>query len=842
MNTDRKPALAIAIAVASSLGVVGLANAQTPPAAPQAQDSDQLSEIIVTARRVEERLEDVPLSITVFSQAQLTDRNVVSAADLATYTPSLGIDNTFGNDNGSFVIRGFHQDSGTSPTVAVYFNDVVAPRSGIGGVLEHAGDGAGPGSFFDLQNVQVVKGPTGTLNGRNTTGGALLLVPQKPTSAFGGYVEAAGGNYGMEHTQAVLNLPFSDKVRLRLGFDQETRRGYEENVGGVGPSAFNNIRYIAGRAGLVVDITDNIENYLLATYSESHSNGPETQLFACNPAFPLFGQLTCAQFTKYQGNPGYNVENDLADAGNYIRQWQVSNTTTWNATDNLSVKNIASFAQYKGTLANNLFGNQWTIPAITTLPLGAVSAPIPVGPLAGTPLTFTASGAAAGHNESDQSTFTEELQLHGNALDQKLDWQTGFYFEGSHPMEGAGTTSPNFLNCGGNTYANYSSLKCTDIFHELYAGVFAASGLPAAAAPLLGDVQTQVGSVVYRDYAVYGQATYKILDQLKITAGVRETWDSSDGNATRNLWSFPTPGVPVHSCLAGVQNLTTCYVALETSSRAPTWLIDIDYTPFEDFLTYAKYARGYRAGGVVLGGVPGYVTFQPEKVDNYELGIKQSFRGAVSGYVNADVFYNDFSNQQLPIGFIVPPGSGLGAPSGSIANVGKSRIYGFELETALKPIRSVEVDLSYTWLDTRIESVNTPAQIAGSPDVPTVSFSKGSQLIYTPRNKASGTLMYQLPVAQSLGEMSLSGTYTYNGSFITGTIGPYDVNPSYSLLNFNANWRNVLGKPFDAELFVTNATNKFYSTNVQDFTNILGFAARSLGEPRMYGARLRYRF
>ncbi|MFT3968302.1 MAG: Plug domain-containing protein, partial [Sphingobium sp.] len=141
-----------------------------------AQAADDHETIVVTARRTEERLQDVPISITVFNQQQLSNRNVVNSQDLATYTPSLSSNTNFGSQNSSFAIRGFAQDIGTAPSVGVYFADVVAPRGASNGVP--TGDGAGPGSFFDLANVQVLKGPQGTLFGRNTTGGAVLLVPQ----------------------------------------------------------------------------------------------------------------------------------------------------------------------------------------------------------------------------------------------------------------------------------------------------------------------------------------------------------------------------------------------------------------------------------------------------------------------------------------------------------------------------------------------------------------------------------------------------------------------------------------------------------------------------------------
>src|ERR1700731_1815739 len=172
---------------------------------------EEINEIIVTARRIEERLQDVPISITVLNQQQLEDRNVVNPQDLAAYVPSLSANTNFGSENSSFAIRGFVQDIGTAPSVGVYFGDVVAPRGGAQGST--TGEGAGPGYFFDLQNLQVLKGPQGPVFGRNTTGGAVLLVPQKPTSELGGYVEGSIGDFNLRRGQGVFNFPVNDNLR-----------------------------------------------------------------------------------------------------------------------------------------------------------------------------------------------------------------------------------------------------------------------------------------------------------------------------------------------------------------------------------------------------------------------------------------------------------------------------------------------------------------------------------------------------------------------------------------------------------------------------------------------------
>ena len=209
------------ILLASS--TLGLAWA-SPALAQDSQVSEESvsgNDIVVTARRVEEKLQDVPISITVLTEKSLANNNITSAKDIATYTPGLTTNNRFGSDNTTWTIRGFAQEQRTTATVGTFFADVVAPR---GSGATQGGDGAGPGYLFDLSNVQVLKGPQGTLQGRNSTGGAVMIVPKRPTDRFEGYIEASGGNYDMSRIQGVLNVPIGDTVRLRVGFDRSGAR------------------------------------------------------------------------------------------------------------------------------------------------------------------------------------------------------------------------------------------------------------------------------------------------------------------------------------------------------------------------------------------------------------------------------------------------------------------------------------------------------------------------------------------------------------------------------------------------------------------------------------------
>src|SRR6266702_428586 len=331
------------------------------PAPARAEDTG-LTEIIVTARRIEERLQDVPISIQVFNQQQLQDRNVVNPQDLAAYVPSLSVNTTVATENSTFAIRGLVQDIGTAPSVGVYFGDVVAPRGASNN--QSVGDGAGPGSFFDLQNVKVLKGPQGTLFGRNTTGGAVLLVPQKPTSNLEGYVEGSVGNFNLRAGQAVVNIPINDNLRVRLGVDHESRDGYAINTSGIGPRDLDDVNFTALRASVVADLTPDLENYTIASFSHSDTNGSVQKLIAAAPTglgnFGL-GQLA-AQAANHEGF--YDLRQDLTNPFSKLTQWQIINTTTWNATDTLTVKNIASYAQMKDSLQSALFGTNFASPPI----------------------------------------------------------------------------------------------------------------------------------------------------------------------------------------------------------------------------------------------------------------------------------------------------------------------------------------------------------------------------------------------------------------------------------------------------------------------------------------------
>jgi iron complex outermembrane receptor protein len=809
MNTAmRRAALCLTTAIGAAVATPSLA-----------QEDATLDTVIVTARRMDERLQDVPISITVFNQDQLNKRNVTSGADLQAYTPSLTANSTLGTNSTTFALRGFATESRTTASVGVYFADVVAPRGGAGGTP--VGDGAGPGAFFDLQNVQVLKGPQGTLFGRNTTGGAILLVPQKPTREFGGYVEGSVGNYDMRRLQAVVNIPLAETARLRLGMDVSTRDGYIKNVGVAGPSHLGDDNFTAYRASFVADLTPDLENYTIASYSRSYNSGPTRKITGCSNAFP-FGIL-CQQQVARQANEGfYTVQNYMPNPRAAATQYQVINTTTWHASDNLTVKNIMSFSRIKSIMDVEVFGGHFVIPS--------QFGPIPnTGPFAGAVFGFAQITSPANIDTGNQENFTNELQFQGNAFDNRLTWQAGGYYEESNPVGPTGAQSPVLLYC-----SNRLAFQCTDIIGTLL-------GIPGQ----VSSMNYVLGEVSFKNLGIYGQGAYSLTDQLKLTVGLRYTHDVTRATARQVTYRFFQPNVPTGFCTLNISQPAptpdACSTTTEQRSHKPTWVIDLDYKPTDDILLYGKYSRGYRQGAVNFSAPVLFQTYGPEKVDAYEVGAKTSFRsGGVRGSLNIAAFYNDFTNQQLGVSL----GSSTGAVTvtQAIVNGGKSRIYGAEVDGTISPFENFRLDVGYAYLNTKLQELTPVVIPPGSAyDVVFPGAAEGSRLPYTPKHKLTATATYTIPLGEEVGEINLGATYSYtSNTFIQS--GPLGTIKSVSLTNLNADWENIAGRPIDLSFFVTNVFDKAYYTGVADLRASGGFVAQPLGYPRMYGMRVKYRF
>ncbi|MCE7797224.1 TonB-dependent receptor [Sphingobium sufflavum] len=841
----------------------------TGVATPAWSQSSDPSDIIVTARRVEERLQDVPISITVLNQEQLTNNNVQNAKDLATYTPGLTLNARYGADNTTFTIRGFTQEQRTTSTVGTYFADVVAPR---GSGASPGGDGAGPGQLFDLQNVQVLKGPQGTLQGRNSTGGAVLIVPRKPTGKLEGYVEGSIGDYDLRRVQAVVNVPVNDTLRVRVGVDRSTRDGYLKNAGRIGfgsqGDAGGSQDYIALRASVVADLAPNLENYTIVTYAKSKSTGTTPKI---TRAFTSRGGTAQQAQIDRENAFGdfWTVSNSMNDALSQTTTWQAINTTTWQASDTLTVKNIASYAEFRGKNNIDLFGVYTPV----GVPAGTETNPYQVR-------NFTGTHVIDGRNTNAESTFVEEIQFQGRPSD-RLIWQGGLYFESSQPLGQSGTQSATFTPC-----VNIATFNCVT---------------NDGGATSLGRQTYSTTLTKYRGIAAYGQASYDITDKLKFTAGLRYTWDKMSSafqvvdinlnGALPPAQAVPPAGIsPVPAgfsaaCAAlptfGIKGSATnpyqpianrfdmCKQFQSVSTEAPTWLIDLDYKVAEDVLLYAKWSRGYRQGGVNPFGADKLQSYGKEKVNTYEVGAKASWRGSFPGHFNVSGYYNDFSNQQIQLGLqcvatVLEPTKSC-TQTTAILNVGKSELYGAEVELGISPFQGLQLNVAYAYIKTRILEVQDASSLITSNGLPYNDIrppAVGDPIPAATPHKWNISGSYTLPLPESVGKISVGGTYVYQSSTLVSQNSCYPgrfgmdgsttaktcvvtdggILPGYGVANLSVNWEGIAGSALDAGFFMTNITNQKYYISANDQGQTSGFISNIIGEPRMYGFRLKYRF
>lgn len=831
MRTPAKMTSLLLAAAASGIGVGPVCAQEARPAAKD--NNSTINEIIVTARRAEERLQDVPISITVFTQEDLASNNVQSAKDIATYTPGLSTNNRYGADNTTWTIRGFTQEQRTTSTVGTYFADVVAPR---GSGATQGGDGAGPGALFDLQNVQVLKGPQGTLFGRNSTGGAVLLVPRKPTDVFEGYVEGSAGDYGMYRGQGVINVPFGEGLRVRVGVDRNQRDGYLKNAGriGSGPNGdeMGSVDYVAARVSVVADLTPNLENYTIASYSKSEATGTPPKIVKCYPAAGANGIAACNQMAREAPLGFWSVSNPIPDALSNAEQWQIVNTTTWQTSDALTVKNIASYGEFEGDTNLDLFGFYQPIVIPGTETSGNDVKP------------FNTTHALPGHHTNAQSSLVEEFQLRGRAFAGRLVWQGGLYYESNKPLGISGIQSTTLTPC-----SDISSFNCVPLTNG---------------ANSLGRLSYSTTRNEFEGRAAYFQSSYDLTDQFTLTGGIRYTEDTMESEFQINAVTITTnpPGnnvvctnTPTFGAVGSATNprlpidqrFDICKQKHEVETSAPTWLLGMDYTPSDDLLLYAKWSRGYRQGGVASFGADRLQDYDAEEVDTYEVGGKTSWFGALPGYFNLAAFYNDFRDQQLQIGLACIP-TALCSQTTAILNAGKSRLSGYEVEAGLTPFEGLQLEAAYAYLDTKVEEIDNVVPIIAAAGLPFTDIRPtpvGSPIPNAIPHKVTAGANYTLPLPEFVGKLTIGGTYIYQSEYraVTDAVAGSNngVLPSANWVNLNLTWEEILGMPLDASAFVTNVNNKKIYLHVNDQQSI-GFVSYFIGEPRMYGLRLRYKF
>jgi iron complex outermembrane receptor protein len=578
---------AAAAVLTGTLVVSSPAIAQQPdetdaaPAAP-------LEEIVVTARRRNEDIQTVPIAITVLSAKTLRDLQVETVTDLQHFVPSLVATNATNRDSEQLSIRGL-------PGVVAYFAEapVVSSLSAAASGPASTGSGSGTGLYYDLQDIQVLKGPQSTLFGGTTSGGAILFEPKKPTGDYEGYVQVTLGNYGDHELEGALNVPVvPEKLLVRVAGQTQQRDGFTEDV--VHHKDLDNRDFFAGRIGVTIQPWDDFDNYFVYSSYYNHTNGTGERLTAVKPGSPAALAFGPAIFNALAEETALGPRATALDTDELGKEYtfRFVDIAQWRAADDLTIRNIAAYTESKYLFRWDLDGSRLPLIASTN------------------PNGWSNSVAA----------YSEELQFQGKALDGNLVWTTGGFLQFIHP-------------------AGYSYVQSIEFDTPVNT--------------VIHNPLTSASRSTTKSQAVYAQATYDlggitdVLSGLKVTGGYRYTWDYASNlqNAYDGLGR----------CQAN-QSLSVpdCASAVSGHFSQGTWTAAMDYQVTPDLLLYATGRRGYNPGGFNLyAPTPQTRKYEPETVVDVEAGVKANWTlWGMPGRTALDAFHDHYTNIQRGVAVV----------------------------------------------------------------------------------------------------------------------------------------------------------------------------------------------
>ncbi len=769
-------------------------------AAPRA-DSAVIGEVVVTARRRDERLQDVPVSVTALSAEALERSSVQELRSIGVLSPGLTFTNEGGGGNATLSLRGIGQiplGEGT-PGVVIYVNNMALPPDGSNVPT------------YDIASIQVLKGPQGTLFGKNTLGGAVLVSSKAPDYHFGGYVEGTYGRFDYREIQGAVNIPLvEDKVALRIAGQirrQDPRTGSFD--GGPG---FDNIHQDGVRVSLLVEPVEGLKSTTIAEYYKRHERFAGTYLIRQNFPFgvffgPALGPILDAQVApevaKQHANPRSSYDGGVNGGSGYTRSKSITNDTIYKLSDSITVRNIFSYREQKFSEGANTGGV-----SLLSLPIGPGGAGIPFA------LFYGFTGA-------DREYLTNETQILGDV--GRVNYIAGFYYNNDKPhgLGGSGFTA------------------------------FSIGALPSP--PVTSQVENN-------NKAIYGQIGFKITDQLTLNLGGRYSWDKASA-CGGNVFAGSLATDAECRTAAARNNPNDGIGTVSNSSKQPAYTIGLDYRVSPDWMVYAQHRRGFRAANVntpffetwytTCTGtpVPGGACFDlrpfqrtgVEKLLDVEVGSKLTFDlGGARGHWNLAAFRDKYKNalQFLNTQTLVlaPPGASVpDSPTrGSVGiNVADETIWGIETDFSIAPTQNFNVSLSGAYTNVSVDSISLP------PGFPPSIFSKQNVNKYAPTFSGTIAASWTLPIHPLEGDVVLNADLFTTDDF-AGQGG--EKLPGYQLANARLDWKGVRGTGLDLSLFVRNLTNEQYFTGAAVLLSVFPTSTAYLGAPRTWGVSGRYRF
>jgi iron complex outermembrane receptor protein len=774
------------VAAAVALVLAGVSSAPARAQNEPSSDADTaLQQVVVTAQFREERVQDTPIAITALSGEMLAARNQTNITEVTANAPNVTLTPAgagFGS-SATASIRGVGQadfNFALEPGVGMYIDDVYY------GVLF--------GSIFDLTDldrVEVLRGPQGTLSGKNSIGGAIKLFSRKPNENPDAYVEGTYGRFERMELRAGGNFTLvPDKLFVRLSGVSKRRDGflkeldYDCATGGANRSGQISRGCVIGteggqdlyalRAALRWVASDKVEDNLIADKTEDSSEVQASKLIAQGPPGTWSGAAsyltTPDSYTNYAtfiGHPGTANEFTIPRVST-MSGWGVSNTLDIAISDTLSLKSISAFRHSAGQFSQDID-----------------LSPIDVETI---------------YNVVSHRQVSQELRLSGTAGGDLLDWTVGaFYYEARQTIGGR---------------------------KDIPTGVVPGGGIAPGTA-LLDFMDDDV--IESDSKSAFVHVIAHPMQDLSLIGGLRYTDESKDYTFTRDVNGLPFslgyPGMPFD--LTPLTGLTGSYSGSRIDYRA-----GVEYRWSRQVMTYAQYSTGFKGGGVnPRPFVPSQLLpFGQEKLNAVELGAKSDLLGGTLR-LNGAVFYNKYKDIQL---------TALACPTAPCAlpiNAGDANVKGAELELEFHPIDALSLDAAASYL--QFDYTRVSAQ-AGVPGVSGVQKNMGPP--FTPQRKFSVGAQYEVALGAG-GSITPRLDWAYQSEIFTNAVNaPTNRLESRGLLNGRITWRTQDGA-WQTTLSGTNLTNKFYYVNSFDLAGPPFFVlAGQPGRPREWAVTLKRTF
>ena len=857
---NHKLRLMLSCALFASM-VSGIAHGQTA-------DSNTIEELVITAEKREQSLQDVPVAVSAFTAQTRETVGINSVQDLTNFTPGLA----YATNNDRIALRG----------IGRFTNN----RSSEGGVAMY-NDGAYTSSVTAfarstlwIDRTEALRGPQGTLYGRNSIGGALNIISKRPTDSFQAEVRGSYGNYDSWATEGSVSGPIYGSVKGKLtGSYSSVGKGFFKNLTPGGESEGNRGDQWAVEGQLQGELADGkLEWWMKATTDEWHNlgrgpGGRTTALIGRRDNTNLYpraaGLTPNGQFGFTDPLAGNVCQLCFAnDDGNYISL--ESNGYTVNSTlhlDGFDVKYIGGLNYYDYRLQTDVDGTNRRDPFRVTSAQTGTNIP------GGSTLIFPRQN---NQYEEEVWWFSNELNFTSSG-DGPIQWLFGLY---------------QFRE--GSNYTNFDARYPDDARFETPIGPTGAAGAPNP----LRRYAYGSSENVSESYATFGQVDWQATDTIKLTAGLRYTYDRKRSFESARLLCFvsPSAGCPAALQAFGRPIDVTNFVSVGTTTingvvtkdpsvlglpytdpttgyrhrmlkndwNGVTGTLGLDWKPDADTLGYLKYTRGYKAGGFNAGQttLPVFVTTQEENINAYEVGLKKTLlEGKLQA--NASAFYYDYRDIQVPLTGLDPV---LGTNQTQFFNLPKARITGFELETIWQPIDHLQILANYSYLNSEVREAccyqdandprglqpgvhlagNTAAALA-SPTAALNQDLKGMKLPSSTPHRV--TLNGNYTWETDLGNITGSVTYVWRAATYYDVFNRYynkakAFDQTDARVVFNATGRKYTVIGYVKNVFDSRGSTGVSASRINSVGVNEGFVNQTISyiNPRTYGVELQYRF